>query len=109
MADAVLKLRIEFAERLFIAHWHEHRVVAEAAFAARRPDEDAVDSPVERLGLTIVRPGDRQRAGEVRRRSRVRLGRLDLPPDLLHRAHPVAIALGILGPARREDAGAAME
>ena len=35
----------------------------------------------------------------------VGLGRLDLAPDLLHRAHPVAIAVLVLGPARREDAG----
>ena len=74
----MLELGVELAERPVVADGHEHRIVAEAALAARRPHEDSVDPPVERLGLPIVGPCDRQRAGEVRRGGGVRLGGLDL-------------------------------
>ena len=65
VAHLVLHRGVELAERLLVADRHEHRVVAEAAVAARRPHERSVDPAVERLGLAVVGPGDRQRAGEV--------------------------------------------
>ena len=45
---------------------NEHRVVAEALIAARRPRELAVDPAFEPFDLAVVRPGDRQRADEMR-------------------------------------------
>src|SRR4051794_15477087 len=109
MADAVLELGIELAESLLVTDWHEHRVIAEPALAAWRPHEDAVDASVERLRLPVVGPGDRQRAGEVRGRRRIRLGHLNLAPNPFHRTHPVAVALSILGPTSRENTGASVE
>src|SRR6478735_16735 len=103
MTDRMLQLWIEFAERLLMADRYEHRVVAEAAVSAGRPDEGAVDAPFERFGLAVVRPGDRERAEEVGRWCRVRLGRLCLAPDLFHRAHPVAVAVLVFRPSRGED------
>ena len=107
MADRMFELRIQLAEGPPVAHGHEHRVVAEAAIASRRPNQRAVDAALEGLGLTVVGPGNGERAGEMRGRRGVRLSRLDLAPDLFHGAHPVALAVFILGPARREDARAA--
>src|SRR5438046_7052993 len=109
MADAVFEVRIELAEGLVEADRLKHRVVAEAFVAARRPDEGAVDAAVERLDLSVVGPGDRQRADEMRGGSSVRLRRLDRAPDLLHRPHPVAVAVLILGPAGRKDSGSPMQ
>src|SRR6185369_278264 len=86
-----------------------HWVVAKALVAARRPDEDPVDPAIERLDLAIVGPGDRQRAGEMRRWSSVRFDGLALAPDLLHRPRPVAVAVRILGPPRGEYPRAAVE
>src|SRR5690349_2757767 len=91
MTDAMLQLRIELAEGLFVADGDEHRVVTEAPISPRRPDENPVDAPIEGLGLAVVGPGDRKRAGKMRRGRRVRLGRLDLAPDLVHRPHLVSI------------------
>ena len=48
-----------------MAHRHEDRVIAEALVATRRPDKDPIDPSVEGLGLPIVGPGNRERAGEV--------------------------------------------
>src|SRR5690349_2677920 len=101
-------LGIELAERLFVARRNEHRVVAEAAFTTWRPDQRTIDASVKGLGLTVVRPGDRQRADEMGSRSGVGLGRFGLAPDLFHRAHPVAIAVFILGPARGKNPRAAV-
>src|SRR5690242_14115928 len=78
VADAVLQLRIELSESPIVADGNEHRVVAETPVTARRPHENAVDPAIEGLGLTIVGPGDRERAGEMAGRRGVRLGRLGL-------------------------------
>src|SRR4051794_26928327 len=101
MADAVLLVRIELAERLVVAGGHEHRVVAEAAIAPRRPDQRAVDSALEALDLTVVGPGERQGAGEVGVAARFRARRLDLLPDALHGTGKVANPVFVLGPACR--------
>src|SRR5437868_9964349 len=98
MADAVLELGIELAEGLVVADRLKHRIVAEAPVAARRPDEGPVDAAFKRLDLAVVGPGDRQRADEMRGGSSVRLRRLDLTPDLLHRPHPIAVTVFVLGP-----------
>src|SRR3546814_13631978 len=65
VADGVLRRGVELAEGRVMAVRPEHRVVAEAAFAARRPDEGAVHRPLEGLDMP-VRPGARQGAGEMR-------------------------------------------
>src|SRR5881394_199091 len=104
----MLELRIELSERLVLADRNEHRVVAEAALPTRRPNESAVDPSVERFGLPVIGPRDGQRADEVGSRSGIGLGRLDLTPDPVHCAHPVAIAFFVLGPAAGEYAGAAV-
>src|SRR6185295_17265686 len=88
---------------------HEHRVVTEAAVAARGPYKDAVDTPIEGLGLAVIGPGNGERTGEMRGRGRVGLGRLALAPDLVHRPRPVALAVLIFGPTRRENPGTAVE
>src|SRR3954447_6972358 len=105
----MLELWVELAERRVIAHRNEHRIVAKALLAARRPHKRSVDPAVEGLGLAVVRPGYRQRADEMRGRWSIGLGRLRLPPDTLHRPHPVAIAVRVLGPPRGEDPGPAMK
>ena len=97
--------RLHLAEGLLMPDRHEHRIVAEALVAARRPDQRAVDPALEGFDLAVVGPGDRQRAGEMRVGRGVGLRRLDLAPHPLHRAHPVAVAILVLGPARGEDAG----
>ena len=88
---------------------NEHRIVAEAVVAPRRPDENSVHPAVERFGLAVVRPGNRQRAGEVRRRSAIGSTASTSRQTLLHRSHPVAVPVGIFRPARRENAGPAVE
>ena len=70
----MLELGIELSERLLVTDGDEHRIVAESPLAAWRPDEDAVDAAVECLGLTIVGPGECERAGEMRRGRSVRAG-----------------------------------
>src|SRR4051812_25301560 len=101
----MLVLRFELTESLIVAHGQEHRVVTEASITARRPYERPVSAAIERLGLPVVRPGDRERANEVGSRRTVRLACLDLSPNLLHGARPIAIPLIVLGPSRREDSG----
>src|SRR6185295_7206489 len=109
MADRMLQIRIELAEGPIVSERDKHRVVAEALVATRWPDERAVDAPVERLGLAVVGPGNRQRAGEMCSRSGIGLGRLGLTPDLLHGARPVASAHLVLGPASGENARPALQ
>src|SRR3546814_19883264 len=65
VADGVLRRGVELAEGRVMAVRPEHRVVAEAAFAARRPDEGAVHRALEGLDMP-VRPGERPGAGELR-------------------------------------------
>src|SRR6476619_1830586 len=101
--------RLHLAKGGFVAHGNEHRVVAEALAAARRPDKRPVDASFESFGLTVVGPGDRQRADEVCGGSRVRRGRLGFGPDLFHRARPVAVAFLVFGPACRKNPGTAVK
>ena len=63
----------------------EDRVVAEAGRPARREDQLAVDPALERLDPP-VRPGERQRADEMRPPWPRRARRLALPLDAGHRA-----------------------
>src|SRR5262249_51232209 len=63
VADAVPQVRVHLTEAFVIAQGHEHRIVAEAADAARRPNERAVDPALEALDMPVG-PGDAQRAGE---------------------------------------------
>jgi len=109
MAHLVLVERVHLTERNLLAHRNEHRIVAEAAVSSWRPDERSVDAAVKGLRLSIVRPGNRQRACEMRSRSRVWLGRFDLAPDLFHGMHPVPVAVFILGPASGKDPGTPMK
>src|ERR671913_510280 len=94
MTDAVLLDRIHLAE---------------THVSARRPSERPVDAALEILDLPVVGPGDRQRTGEMRVMAGLRTCGFDLPPDLFHRTHPVPVAIGVLGPARREDPGSAVQ
>src|SRR4051812_47995611 len=75
MTNLMLQRRVELAEGLVMADRHEHRVIAEASLPTWRPDENTVDASVEGLRLSVVGPGNRQRAGEVGGRRGVRLGR----------------------------------
>src|SRR5690349_3689678 len=100
--------RFDLAEGPLIAIGDEHRVIAEAVRPARRPDERAVDAALEALDRTVG-PGDRQRADKVRVMPAVGTRGLDFVPHAHHRAVEVAVAILVLGPARRVDAGAAVK
>src|ERR1700733_10799919 len=63
VTDGVLFGRVQFAERLPSAAWQEHRVVAEALVATRRPCRLPIDAAEEGLGVA-VRPGEAQRGDE---------------------------------------------
>ena len=110
VADRVLFRRVDLAEGLVVAGGDEHRVVAEALVAARRPDQRAVDPAFEALDLAVVGPGERQA-----RRRNARRGPASGPAASTSRqtrsiaAAEVAVAGLVLGPARREDARAAVE
>ena len=56
--------RVHFTERLGIAVGHEDRVIAEAAFATRGPDERSLNTPFEQ-GIAAVGPDKRQCADEM--------------------------------------------
>src|SRR5512143_3950443 len=64
MADGMLADGIHLAEGLAAALGQEDRVVAEAALAARRPDEAPVDMALEALDMAVG-PGERERADEM--------------------------------------------
>ena len=63
--QAVFLLARHFAEGAVVAVGQEHRIVAEAFVAARRPDQRAVDARLEFLDMA-VRPGDAERGDEMR-------------------------------------------
>src|SRR6185369_3049193 len=65
VADRMLMFWLELAERLLVTDGNEHRIIAEAAVAARRPDERAVDAAVEGFGLAVIGPRDGEGTGEV--------------------------------------------
>src|SRR4051812_39021871 len=96
VADAVLLVRLDLAEGEGPALGDEHRVVAEAAVAARRPDQVPVDLAAEGLGVSVG-PGERERRDEMG--APVRLA-LQLRLDAGHRDREI---LGRPRPARRID------
>src|SRR5688572_11051090 len=98
----------DLAKGPLIAIGNEHRVIAKAVLPARRPDERAVDAALEAFDRAVG-PGNRQRADEVRVMPAVGTRCLDFVPNTLHRAIEVAVAILVLGPARRVDAGTAVE
>src|ERR1700692_1732172 len=63
--QAMLLLARHFTERAVMPIGQEHRVVAEALVATRRPDQSAVHAGFEILDVT-VRPGDAQGRDEMR-------------------------------------------
>src|SRR5688572_2783631 len=92
-----------------MARRDEHRIIAETLVAPRRPYERPEHLALEALGLTIVRPGQGQRASEMGVVTSFLAGGLDLAPDALHRPAEVAIAGLVLGPAGGENAGQAVQ
>src|SRR3546814_1408902 len=82
----------------------EHRVVAEAAVAARRPHRLAMHLPLHRFGVA-VRPGEAEGAGEPGPPV-AGAGSQQRRPDLFHCGSEI---LGRPGPARRVDARLASE
>jgi len=80
MTHLVLRERLHLTERHFMAEGDENRVITETPVTAWRPDEDSVDPAVERFDLSVIGPGDRQRACEMRGRGGVGLGRVDFAP-----------------------------
>src|SRR6516164_149183 len=59
VADLVLAIGLDLAKGLRATFWHEDRVVAKAALAARRPDEPARSLAAEQLEIAVG-PGERQ-------------------------------------------------
>src|SRR5262245_18213538 len=109
MTHLVLRERLHLAKGYLMTHWHEHRIVTETPVAARRPHQYPIDPAVERFDLSVIWPGDRERACEMRGWGGIGLGCFDFAPDLRHRALPVAVSDLVFGPARRENARAAVQ
>src|SRR5690606_22200371 len=65
VTDGVFRFRLHLAEGQGVAVGLEHRVVAEAARAAGRPDQSSVHRTLKDLGMA-VRPGKGERADEMR-------------------------------------------
>src|SRR3546814_10418710 len=63
VADRMLPSGVAFPEGQGMPVGDEHRVVAEAAVAARRPHRLAMHLPLHRFGVA-VRPGEAEGAGE---------------------------------------------
>src|SRR5579875_1661903 len=103
VADLVFDRGIKLAKRFLVAHGNEDRIVAKAATAPWRPNENSVDPAVESLRLAIIGPGDGERAREVSCGIAFRFACFDFAPDFLHRACPVAMTVLVLGPACGED------
>src|SRR3954464_8142345 len=103
----VLFVATHLAERKSESIGKKHRIVAEALTPARRPDERAVHAPLEFLHMA-VRPRDGEHGDEMSlaflRREAIALAQAGL--DLLHR---LAKVLRLARPARRIDAGCAIE
>src|SRR5690606_36173953 len=105
--DAVLLHAADLAEGTPEALRLEHRIVTEAFRAARRPDEMAEHAALEEV-LMPIRPGKAERGHEMRlaRRRRLSATLAQLVVDARHRGGEI---LRLPGPARREDAGRAVE
>src|SRR5579862_5335601 len=97
VADAVLQFGVHFAEGFVVAIRHEHRVVAEAARPARRPDETSMRLAAKG-GFLAIRPGEREDRDEMG-------APVLLSAEFrLHPRHRGAEILPRPGPARRIDA-----
>src|SRR6478609_441443 len=85
----------------------ERRIIAETGGAARRPDQSSVDARLDLFEVTVG-PGDAQRGNEMRAASPGRSGAAFLQQALYpaHRRHEV---LALSGPARRVNAGCAIQ
>jgi hypothetical protein len=94
------------AEGRVVSVGQEHRIVAEAGGAARRPDQRAVDARLEFLEMAVG-PGDAQRRDEMRARCSGVARRV--PAAGVRSASSRGEILVLAGPARRIDAGRAVE
>ena len=90
--------RIHLAEGEVAARRHEHRIIAEAAVSARRPDERSVDPAFEPFAVA-VRPAQGQSADEVGVPARVGTGGLERFLDPAHRQAEIALPFDLSGPA----------
>jgi hypothetical protein len=105
MADGVFLRRVDLAESLLAMLRLEHRVVAEAVRAARRPHPMAGRAPLEGLDMP-VRPGQDEGAGEPGRPV------LELLRGVHHLPHGIGIVarpVGLDGPIGRADARRAIQ
>src|SRR5688500_16423605 len=108
--------RVHLAKRLLAAGGDEHRIVAEAPLAARRPHQNTLDPALEPFAVAVG-PAQSEGADKMGVAARVGAKRLQLFPDAAHRAAEIALAGDLAGigfgrnprvdegPARREDAG----
>src|SRR5690348_2227908 len=84
VANPVLLLSVEFAKSQGSARRDKHRIVAETALAARRPDQASRNLAAEEFGPAI-RPGEREQGDE----HGVAVLVAELPVDPLHRNQEV--------------------
>src|SRR3546814_19016543 len=75
------------------------RIIAKTVGAARRPDDEAIDTTLECLDMPIG-PGEGEGADEMGIMSRFGAFGSQIVPDKLHREAKVAVRTG---PTRRED------
>src|SRR5262249_57449779 len=90
-----------------VAAGQEHGIVAETPLAARRPDERAGDLALEFLDVSVG-PGEAKRADEMRL-ALTALPRAALAQLVFHRLHGAPEVLFGTRPARRINAGIAVE
>src|SRR6202011_3257776 len=95
VTDPMFLCRLDFAEGRLPALGHEHRVVAEAALAARRPDQGSCDLAAEQVEIAVA-PGERQHRDEEG-------AAVLLAEFAMHALHRDAKILGRAGPARGID------
>ena len=95
---------VEFAESLVVSDGHEHGIIAKTPVTPGRPGQCPVNATFEAFDLTIVRPGERQRASKMGVMPYVRPGGFDLAPNAFHRAAKIAIAVLVLSPPGRKNA-----
>src|SRR5437667_6966198 len=92
LRPAVFVLATHLAKRKPKSIGQEHRIIAEALVAARRPDQRAVDPALEFLQMA-VRPGDTQDRDEMGfaafRREGIALAQTGLDP--LHRVAELSL------------------
>ena len=98
-------VRVHLTEADGVVQRLEHRIIAEAILATRRPDQCAVDPPLERLDMAVG-PGEGEGADEMGAVAGVRPLGLHAVPYQLHRHAEI---LGGAGPACRKQAGIAAQ